>query len=388
MASFLARIYAFKAADAFILIYPLYAVMFVDAGLNAAQIGLALAVWSTTAFLLEVPAGVIADRWPRRWVLAGAQLFRLAGYGLWLAYPHFWGFVGGFLLWGAKSAFTSGTFEALVYDEMKAAGRTEDYTRVIGRADAVQFAASLGASGVAALVAKAGYGVLLQASLAACALATILPLTLPKVPRGRAGHDLDYLQHLKLGIGQVLRAPALLRMIVFLALVVALGGALDEFWSIFARRAGLSNSAVAIFLGLMSAGQAVAAAWAHRARRLPDWSFHVMVVAGGVLLAIAAALFRPASVLLLIAFSGLFKVVDTVFEGRLQHAIPDETRATLGSVKGFAVQGACTALYLSFGPLAAATSYRTAFLATGLGIVALGFAYLGCGYLVLRPRRT
>lgn len=388
MTSFLARIYAFKAADAFILIYPLYAVMFVDAGLNPAQVGLALAVWSTTAFVLEVPAGVIADRWPRRWVLAGAQLFRLAGYGLWLVFPHFWGFVGGFVLWGAKSAFTSGTFEALVYDELKAAGRTEDYTRVIGRADAVQFAAILGASGAAAAAAKAGYAMLLEASLVACAVAALLPLSLPKVPRGEPRRDLAYLQHLKLGLRQVLRAPALLRLIGFIALVVALGGALDEFWSIFASRAGLSNGAVAIFLGLMSAGQAIAAALAHRARRLPNWSFHLMIVAGGVLLATAAAMFRPASVLLLIGFGGLFKVVDTVFEGRLQHAIPDETRATLGSVKGFAVQAACTALYLGFGPLAAATTYRTAFLAAGVGIVALHLVYLGCGYLVLRPRRT
>src|ERR1700712_2441062 len=105
--------------DAFILIYPLYAVMFVDAGLTPAQIGLALAVWSVTAFVLEIPAGVIADRWSRRWVLAGAQVFRLAGYALWLFYPHFWGFIGGFLLWGIKSAFTSGTFEALTFDALK-----------------------------------------------------------------------------------------------------------------------------------------------------------------------------------------------------------------------------------------------------------------------------
>ncbi|MGA0603050.1 MFS transporter [Caulobacter sp. KR2-114] len=373
--TFLARIYTFKAADAFILIYPLYAVMFVDAGLNPAQIGLALAAWSTTAFVLEIPAGVIADRWPRRWVLALAQLFRLAGYALWLLHPHLWGFVGGFLLWGAKSAFTSGTFEALVYDELKAAGRVGDYTRVIGRADAVQFAAILAASGGAALLAGAGYGALLQASLAACAVAAVLPLTLPRAPPSGAARPPDYLAHLRLGLGQALRAPALLDLIVFIALVMALGGALDEFWTIFASRAGLSNSAVALFLGAMSAGQAVAAALAHRARGLPDRAFYLAVAAGGVLLAIAAGLFRPASVLLLIAFSGLFKVVDTVFEGRLQHAIPDETRATLGSVKGFAVQAAITALYLGFGPLAASTSYRTAFLAFGVGIVALGLAY-------------
>ncbi len=376
MRAFLTRVYAFKAMDAFILIYPLYAVMFVDAGLTPGQIGLALAVWSVTAFVLEIPAGVIADRWSRRWVLAGAQLFRLAGYGLWLLYPHFWGFLGGFLLWGIKSAFTNGTFEALVFDALKARGREAVYTQVTGRSDAMQFVGILCASVGAAALARFGYPVLLQASLAACAICAALPLTFPKVARSQAARDLHYLAHLRLGLAQVLRAPLLLDLMAFIALALALGGALDEFWTIFASQSGLSNAAVAIFLGLMSAGQAVAAALAHRAAGWRDRRFYLLFGVCGGLLVAAAAVFQPWAVILLIAFSGGFKVIDTVFEGRLQHAIADETRATLGSVKGFAVQIAVTALYLTFGPLAQAASYRTAFLTFGAGIVGLAALYL------------
>ena len=374
--SLLSRLYAFKFLDAFILIYPLYAVMFVDAGLTPGEIGLALAVWSVTAFVLEIPAGVVADRWPRRWVLAGAQVFRLAGYGLWLVYPHFWGFLGGFLLWGIKSAFTSGTFEALVFDALKSQGREGDYTRVNGRADAMQFIGILAASGAAALVAQRGYPLLLQLSIGVCALCAVAPLTLPKVARSQTAHELHYIAHLKLGLAQALKSPPLLDLIAFVALALALGGALDEFWTIFASQAGLSNAAVAMFLGLMSAGQAVAAALAHRAAGLKGrWFYALFALCGGLLLG-AAALFRPAAVVLLVLFSGAFKVIDTVYEGRLQHAIPDETRATLGSVKGFAVQVAVTALYLVFGPLAQATSYQRAFLVFGAGIVGLGAIYL------------
>jgi MFS family permease len=380
----LARLYAFKFLDAFILIYPLYAVMFVDAGLRPGEIGLALAVWSVTAFVLEIPAGVVADRWPRRWVLAGAQVFRLAGYGLWLVYPHFWGFLGGFLLWGIKSAFTSGTFEALVFDALKADGREADYTRVNGRADAMQFIGILAASGAAALVAQRGYPLLLQLSIGVCALCALLPLTLPKVARSQTATELHYIAHLKLGLARALRSPPLLDLIAFVALAMALGGALDEFWTIFASQAGLNNAGVAIFLGLMSAGQAVAAALAHRAAGLNErWFYALFALCGGLLLA-AAALFAPAAVILLVLFSGGFKVIDTVYEGRLQHAIADETRATLGSVKGFAVQVAVTALYLVFGPLAQATSYQRAFLIFGAGIVLLGAVYLIRGPLKAR----
>src|SRR5262249_3974800 len=107
---FLARVYVFKFFDAFILIFPLYAVMFVQAVLSPTQISIALIAWSATTFVLQAPSGVIADRYPRKWVLAAAQVARGAGFAIWWIAPHFWGFVIGLSLWGVKSAFTNGTF--------------------------------------------------------------------------------------------------------------------------------------------------------------------------------------------------------------------------------------------------------------------------------------
>ena len=377
MGRFLACVYGFKFADAFILIYPLYAVMFVDSGMTAGEVGAALAVWSVTAFVVQIPAGVWADRWSRRAILSIAQVSRLAGYALWLAWPHFWGFLAGFVLWGIKSGLTGGCFEALVYDELKAAGREADYTRVAGRAEATQFVGILAASVAAAPVAVLGYPALLVASLAACAIAAAMPFAFPKAPQIAAVGDIDYLAHLKLGLGQVMRTPALLGLVAFIAVTMALGGALDEFWSIFASRAGLSHSGVALFIGAMSAGQAMASVLAHRTRRLARGWFYALFALNGALLALAAAIFQPAAVLLLIVFSGGFKVIDIIFEARLQDAMPSETRATIGSVKGFVVEIAVTFLYLGFGPLAQATSYRAAFLTTGALIGALGLVLLG-----------
>jgi MFS family permease len=334
-------------------------------------------VWSVTAFVVQIPAGVWADRWSRRAILSIAQVSRLAGYALWLAWPHFWGFLAGFVLWGIKSGLTGGCFEALVYDELKAAGREADYTRVAGRAEATQFVGILAASVAAAPVAVLGYPALLVASLAACAIAAAMPFAFPKAPQIAAVGDIDYLAHLKLGLGQVMRTPALLGLVAFIAVTMALGGALDEFWSIFASRAGLSHSGVALFIGAMSAGQAMASVLAHRTRRLARGWFYALFALNGALLALAAAIFQPAAVLLLIVFSGGFKVIDIIFEARLQDAMPSETRATIGSVKGFVVEIAVTFLYLGFGPLAQATSYRAAFLTTGALIGALGLVLLG-----------
>jgi MFS family permease len=281
MSSFLARLYAFKFFDSFILIFPLYAVMFVDAGMTPVQISVALIAWSATAFCLQIPSGVLADRWPRRHVLALAQVARAAGFAVWLVWPHFWGFLIGLVLWGIKSAFTSGAFEALLYDELKAKGRADDYTRVYGRARAVQaFAVVLAALGAATL-ARMGYSLELYASLAACAIATLAALSLPTADPARPAGDPGYLTHLREGLSLSLREPVVLSILIFSAIVLALGGALEEFWPIFGIKVGLSRPMIALFVGSQNGVEMLASLAAHRVSRLATrWIYSLFTLGG------------------------------------------------------------------------------------------------------------
>lgn len=81
--------YAYAFFNACILIYPLYAVMFADKGLNPSQISLLFIVWSATAFVLEVPSGAIADKFSRKRVLIIAGVFQAAAFADWLIRPDF-----------------------------------------------------------------------------------------------------------------------------------------------------------------------------------------------------------------------------------------------------------------------------------------------------------
>jgi MFS family permease len=377
MPSFLARLYAFKFFDSFILIFPLYAVMFVDAGLTPVQISAALIAWSATAFCLQIPSGVLADRWPRKHVLAMAQVARAAGFAVWLVWPHFWGFLIGLVLWGIKSACTSGAFEALLYDELKAKDREGDYTRIYGRSRAVQaFAVVLAALGAAAL-ARLGYSLELDASVAACVVATAAALSLPPADPARPAGDPGYLTHLRQGLSLSVREPMVLSILTFSAIVLALGGALEEFWPIFGIKVGLSRPLIALFVGSQNGVEMLASLLAHRVSRLATRWIYGLFTLGGALLAVAAGVFSPPAMILLALYSGLLKMIDVVFEGRLQHAIPSDRRATIGSVKGFAGEVGVTGLYLAFGPLAQATSYQVAFGACGVAGVLIGLIYLG-----------
>lgn len=183
MKSLLLRTYGFVFLNDFVLIYPLYAVMFTDHGLSPAEVAAIMAVWSGTVFLLEIPSGVLADKMSRRHLMAFGQISRAIGYSLWLFFPGFWGYLGGFLLWGVKSAVTHGTFEAWFYDELKARGEATRFARCYAHARAISFGAILAASGGASLAILLGYKFVLAVSIGAGFVAAVFVLTLPAAPR-------------------------------------------------------------------------------------------------------------------------------------------------------------------------------------------------------------
>jgi hypothetical protein len=161
-----------------------------------------------------------------------------------------------------------------------------------------------------------------------------------------------------------------------MSLYLGLLGGLDEFWPLFGSNVGLAKSGVAIFFGVMYGVQAVGSAFAHRFSGISNRAIYLTCAVIGVLLTFAALTFKGYSILFLLSLGLLLQVVNTVLNGKLQHAIPTETRATVSSVKEFMADSSAAASLVSFGAIAGATSYRTGFMAFGFVIVLVGSAYV------------
>lgn len=349
--------------------------MFVDHGVSPFEVSLLLAVWSGTALVLEIPTGVLADHLPRPLLLAASSLLQGIGYVVWLVFPGFWGFLAGFVLWGASSALHSGTFEALIYDELAAFSHEEDYAQVIGRAEAASLAAVFVSGLAAAALAGFGYVPILAASIAACLAATLAALSFPRAPAVEAAAEPDCFAHLADGLRQVVHNPALAALIGFIVFATAFEGALDEFWPVFERELGLSNMWIAVVASAACITDAIASAIAHRFRGWSPRAFYLLNAATGLVLVATAVIFVPAAVVLLLVFNALWRIVDINFDARLQDAIETRTRATVSSMKGFAVETAATGLYLVVGAIAVGASWRAGFLLCGALIVVVSLAY-------------
>jgi len=366
---------ALRFLDSFVLIAPFYTVMFAERGLSPAQIGVVLASWSIMGVVLEVPCGVLADRVSRRWLLAVAQLLRCAGFLVWIAFPNFWGFLIGLMLWGMKSATLSGAFEALIYDELKAAGREVEYVRVFGRTQSARFAGVLAASLAAAAAAPLGYDALTLASFVTGLATAGAALTLPGAPRALSTARSGYFAHLIQGAREAASLPGVPPLLLFIAGMQAVIYACADYWQLFGQEVGLSKPGIALFMaGLYGVG-VVTAALAHRVRDLSLRTLYILLILAGGSLVAGAATFRAWSIVLPMVFVGLYWLVDVNADARFQHALRPETRATVASVKGFIMQCGTSVLMLSFGLIAQVASYQAAFLSAGVAAMLLGAGY-------------
>jgi MFS family permease len=189
------RAVLFKGTGDLIPLYALYALLFADHGLSTGQISSLLAIWSATAFLLEVPSGAWADTVSRRARLVLSGVLLTAGFATWTLVPTYLGFAAGFVLWGTSGALQSGTFEALLYDELAARGERAAYPRVIGYARAAsEVAIAIAIVAATPLYIWGGYPLLGWSSVAFAAIHTIVGLSLPSAPKVVSTGDIDDLE--------------------------------------------------------------------------------------------------------------------------------------------------------------------------------------------------
>lgn len=386
-----ARLYAYAFFDDLMPIYPLYALMFVDFGLDAAQVSSLLFVWSLTAFVLEVPTGAIADRFPRKYVLVAAQLARGLGYLCWLLFPTYWGFLAGFVLWGIESAFSSGTRQALMFDELKAVGQEKRYTKIAGRYTAVSIVSVGIASLVAAWVAPQNYALLIGLSLASMVVAIAIMASLPSAKHVKDTDELEEVGHIRSGIRELRTNHRALRVVLFASFVLGFG-ALDEYHSLFFREVGLGNQTIAIWLAGMSVAGIAASLVAHRlsdnAHLQRARSVSVMVAVWGGLLLLASLGGGIMAPLLIMVFTFFFYLIETLTNGWLQHAIKGRSRATITSIQGFATELFALSGFAAVGVMSQLSGFAVAFRVCAVLTIAVALLYWVRSTFAARKRQS
>ena len=123
----------------FMLWVPVEKLFLTSIGFDAAAVGVMAAAYSALVPMLELPSGILADRWSRRGVLIVASL-ALAASSLIGGLSHGVGtYIAGALVLSVYFAFYNGTMDSVVYDTvLEETGDGAGFERRIGRVRTVE----------------------------------------------------------------------------------------------------------------------------------------------------------------------------------------------------------------------------------------------------------
>ncbi|MFM9698687.1 MFS transporter [Streptomyces europaeiscabiei] len=359
-----ATLYGYAFLDDFVLLYPVYALLFSDTGLSIWQISSLFALWSITGILLEVPSGAWADAVSRRLLLWLGPLLTAAGFALWVIVPSYWAFALGFVLWGVRGALGSGALEALVYDELDRLGAADRYARVIGRAQAFGMVAVMAAMGLAGPVLDlGGYPAVGAGSVLVCVLTSVVATRFPEHRPAEAGggDGVSTLTTLRTGIAEVRRDRSVRGALLLVPAVGAVWGALDEYTPLLVRDTGVAEQTVPYLLLVIWVGPTIGSLLTGAGERLGTAGLGVVLAGSAFALAVGASMRTPAGIgLVAVAFGG-FQLVNVLADARLQDRIEGARRATLTSVASMGTELATVGVFAAYAVIGASHAHGVAF---------------------------
>lgn len=364
-----------------LVIYPLYAIMFTErGGLSVGDVSILFAIWTASALLFEVPTGLIADRYPRKKVLISGELVNAAAFLIWLLMPNFLGYAAGFVLWGAAYALKSGAYQALVYDELANAGQSRDYTKLMSKIKAAEFAGMLVAFLAAYLLSINGvnYNLLLMASITVAIASACLVAMFPDV--GNRDTDLIIEPQSKLfkrAVGLVIHSPHIRIIAAWLAIVAGFIGWYEEYTPLFDSTAGIATKYIPLVISGALILNIFASLIAPRLESNSRLSKATLILGAG-LIVVCSTLELWLPVIVLFAHGGLIllRMQRILLDAELQHTADGTVRATLGSIASLLSYPVTISIALSFAFL---SKHMEGFLPFRW----IGIALLACGLILL-----
>src|SRR5215211_9286665 len=122
------------ALQGLILWVPIEKLFMTEIGFDAASVGAMAAAYAAVVPLLEVPSGILADRWSRSWTLILACVALMVSSLIGGLSHNVITYVIAAMILGIYFAFSSGTVDSVVYDTVvEETGSNELYERWIGR---------------------------------------------------------------------------------------------------------------------------------------------------------------------------------------------------------------------------------------------------------------
>ena len=219
------------ALQGIILWVPVEKLFMTQIGFTARSVAIMAAAYAAVVPLLEVPSGILADRWSRNRIMVCASIALLASSLLGGLSTNVPTYIAAAMILGVYFALNSGTVDSIVYDVvLEETGSSEQYETSIGRIRMVEsgaFVASALAGGVLAGWSSVRFTYFASLPFVAIAIAAFMRFDEPRLHR--AAEPVTLRRHIALTYRTMIREPDVRQVMLLAALVGLLSQAVFEF---------------------------------------------------------------------------------------------------------------------------------------------------------------
>src|SRR5215211_6615212 len=325
------------ALQGLILWVPIEKLFMTEIGFDAASVGAMAAAYAAVVPLLEVPSGILADRWSRSWTLIFACVALVVSSLIGGLSHNVITYVIAAMILGIYFACSSGTLDSVVYDTVvEETGSNELYEKWIGRIRAVESAAfvlSALAGGVLAQYTSERFTYFATVPLVGLAIIGFLRFNEPRLHK--AAERVSLRSHIALTFRTMIASRIVLRVLLLVATAGLLSQAVFEFgplWLVaLAAPAVLYGPYWAALVSTLGIGGLLISKL-NLERRLMIAILIILSLATALLLAWSRSLAVLVAAQIVLA---LVLVLMGIHAGRLLHdAVPSSIRAGVSSGAG------------------------------------------------------
>jgi len=314
-------------------------------------------IYAITIVLLEIPTGIIADKWGRKRMMVLDALLGCCEFLILVFATKFWHFAAVVFLSGIGRSACSGSENALLYDSLMHSNETQYFEKYLGRLNACDFLASILAALSGSIMTRwfefeLNYWLSFISMM--ISLGISLTLTEPDI-YSESNEAIELSKYVTDSVLFFRKNPGVC-LVVFSGMIA--GSALnfiDEFWQIYVNRIGFP----VVFFGLLSAGFLLfrlpgnVFAYALKKR----YSYKVLIsgviavyTAGFVCLWISkdysgSEYYGLTAISLIYIVSGILEPIVT---GYLHHRIDSTMRATIDSFQYLGLRAIAAIIGLGF----------------------------------------
>lgn len=343
------RLYLIKISKWFNIVMPVVVLFYQDNGMNMQQIFTLKAIYSIAIVTMEVPSGWMADVWGRKKTLFIGSVLGAAGFLIYSFSIGFWAFVTAEIVLGVGHAFVSGADSAMLYDGLKASGKTNEYIKHEGRITSAGNFAEAFAGVIGGLIAAYSLRTpfYFQFIVAAIAIPASFTLIEPRV------HSIEHIHSIKklvINIRQTLANNHNLRISILLSSLTG-AATLTFAWLVqpYFIAIGLPVEMYGIFWTALNLTVGISSVFAHKIEMFfgKKWSLT------GIILAITAGYFLSGFVISYYGIGFLFLfylargIATPIFKNHMNKHTKSEIRATIFSVRDFIIR----IVFAAIGPL-------------------------------------